>query len=150
MPNLEILDFFKKTMLDDEIKFKEVDKSDIKFLYQHLKERDPITRISHKKMPTFVQHEKFVLSHPYTKWYIISQKNKKIGSVYLTEMNEIGLFLKKDVQGKGLGQKSLKLLMKLNPRNRYLANVSQKNKNSIQFFKKNKFKQIQNTYEFEP
>tara|TARA_Y100000748_G_scaffold297917_1_gene292547 strand:- start:32 stop:445 length:414 start_codon:yes stop_codon:yes gene_type:complete len=136
-------------MLDDEIKFKEVGKSDIKFLYQHLKERDPITRISHKKMPTFSQHEKFVLSHPYTKWYIILQKNKKIGSVYLTEMNEIGLFLKKDVQGKGLGQKSLELLMKLNPRNRYLANVNQNNKNSIQFFKKNKFKQIQNTYELE-
>jgi RimJ/RimL family protein N-acetyltransferase len=77
------------------------------------------------------------------------QKNKKIGSVYLTEMNEIGLFLKKDVQGKGLGQKSLELLMKLNPRNRYLANVNQNNKNSIQFFKKNKFKQIQNTYELE-
>ena len=137
-------------MLENEIKFKEVDKSDIKFLYQHLKERDPITRISHKKMPTFTQHEKFVLSNPYTKWYIIIQKNKKIGSVYLTKINEIGLFLKKDVQGKGLGQKSLKLLMKLNPRNRYLANVSQKNKNSIQFFKKNKFKQIQNTYELEP
>ena len=136
-------------MSDDEIKFKEVGKSDIKFLYQHLKERDPITRISHKKMPTFSQHEKFVLSHPYTKWYIIFQKNKKIGSVYLTEMNEIGLFLKKDVQGKGLGQKSLELLMKLNPRNRYLANVNQNNKNSIKFFKKNKFKQIQNTYELE-
>ena len=39
--------------------------------------------------------------------------------------------------------------MKLNPRNRYLANVNQNNKNSIQFFKKNKFKQIQNTYELE-
>ena len=137
-------------MSENEIKFKEVDKSDIKFLYQHLKERDPITRISHKKMPTFAQHEKFVLSKPYTKWYIILQKNKKIGSVYLTEMNEVGLFLKKDVKGKSLGQKSLELLMKLNPRNRYLANISPKNKNSIRFFKKNNFKLIQYTYELEP
>ena len=137
-------------MVQNEIKLKEVSKSDIKFLYQHLKERDPITRISHKKMPTFTQHEKFVLSNPYKKWYIIIQKNKKIGSVYLTEMNEIGLFLKKDAQGKGLGQKSLELLMKLNPRNRYLANVSPKNKKSTQFFKKNKFKLIQHTYELEP
>ena len=134
-------------MVQNEIKLKEVSKSDIKFLYQHLKERDPITRISHKKMPTFTQHEKFVLSNPYKKWYIIIQKNKKIGSVYLTEMNEIGLFLKKDAQGKGLGQKSLELLMKLNPRNRYLANISPKNKNSIRFFKKNNFKLIQYTYE---
>ena len=137
-------------MTDDEIKFKEVEKSDIKFLYKHLKERDPITRISHKKMPTYLQHEKFVLSHPYTKWYIILQKNKKIGSIYLTEMNEIGLFLKKNLQGKGLGQKSLELLMKLNPRDRFLANVSPKNKKSTQFFKKNKFKLIQHTYELEP
>ena len=137
-------------MSENEIKLKEVNESDLKFLYQHLKERDPITRISHKKMPTFAQHEKFVLSNPYTKWYIIIQKNKKIGSVYLTEMDEIGLFLKKDAQGKGLGQKSLELLMKLNPRNRYLANVSPKNKKSTQFFKKNKFKLIQHTYELEP
>ena len=100
-------------------------------------------------MPTFAQHEKFVLSNPYTKWYIIIQKNKKVGSVYLTEMDEIGLFLKKDAQGKGLGQKSLELLMKLNPRNRYLANVSPKNKKSTQFFKKNKFILIQHTYELE-
>ena len=137
-------------MADNDIQLKEVNKSDIKFLYQHLKERDPITRISHKKMPTFAQHEKFVLSNPYTKWYIIIQKNKKIGSIYLTEMDEIGLFLKKDAQGKGLGQKSLELLMKLNPRNRYLANVSPKNKKSTQFFKKNKFILIQHTYELEP
>jgi RimJ/RimL family protein N-acetyltransferase len=137
-------------MSENEIKLKEVNESDLKFLYQHLKERDPITRISHKKMPTFAQHEKFVLSNPYTKWYIIIQKNKKIGSIYLTEMDEIGLFLKKDAQGKGLGQKSLELLMKLNPRNRYLANVSPKNKKSTQFFKKNKFKLIQHTYELEP
>jgi len=136
-------------MLQNEIELKEVTKFDIKFLYQHLKERDPITRISHKKMPTFAQHEKFVLSNPYTKWYIIIQKNKKVGSVYLTEMDEIGLFLKKDAQGKGLGQKSLELLMKLNPRNRYLANVSPKNKKSTQFFKKNKFILIQHTYELE-
>ena len=137
-------------MSENEIKLKEVNESDLKFLYQHLKERDPITRISHKKMPTFAQHEKFVLSNPYTKWYIIIQKNKKIGSIYLTEMDEIGLFLKKDAQGKGLGQKSLELLMKLNPRNRYLANVSPKNKKSTQFFKKNKFILIQHTYELEP
>ena len=65
-------------MLEIEIKLKEVNKSDLKFLYQHLKERDPITRISHKKMPTFSEHEKFVMSNPYSKWYIIIKKNKKI------------------------------------------------------------------------
>ena len=136
-------------MANTEIKFKDVDKTDIKFLYCHLKERDPLTRISHKKMPSFEQHSKFVLSKPYTKWYIILEKNKKIGSIYLTEMNEIGLFLKKGVQGRGIGQQSLELMMKLNPRNRYLANVNPKNIESTNFFKKNKFKLIQHTYELE-
>ena len=130
-------------MLEIEIKLKEVNKSDLKFLYQHLKERDPITRISHKKMPTFSEHEKFVMSNPYSKWYIIIKKNKKIGSVYLTKMNEIGLFLKKEFQNSGLGQRSLELVMELNPRTRYLANVSPKNERSTKFFKKNGFKLIQ-------
>ena len=121
-------------MSENKIKLREVNESDLKFLYQHLKERDPITRISHKKMPTFSAHRKFVASNPYTKWYIIIQKNRKIGSIYLTEMNEIGLFLKKEFQAKGLGQSSLELLMKLNPRSRYLANVSPKNKKSAGFF----------------
>ena len=136
-------------MLEIEIKLKEVNKSDLKFLYQHLKERDPITRISHKKMPTFSEHEKFVMSNPYSKWYIIIKKNKKIGSVYLTKMNEIGLFLKKEFQNSGLGQRSLELVMELNPRTRYLANVSPKNERSTKFFKKNGFKLIQHTYELE-
>ena len=149
IPNLEIGTFQKRDMSENEIKLKEVNESDLKFLYQHLKERDPITRISHKKMPTFSEHRKFVASNPYTKWYIIIQKNRKIGSVYLTEINEIGLFLKKEFQAKGLGQSSLELLMKLNPRSRYLANVSPKNKKSADFFKKNNFKLIQYTYEFE-
>jgi len=133
-----------------ELRLKEVTRSDIKFLYNHLKERDPITKISHKKMPTFSEHKKFVLSKPYTKWYVVYEKNKKIGSIYLTSMNEIGLFLKKEYQDRGLGQRTLKLLMKKNPRTRYLANISPKNKNSIKFFKKNKFKLIQHTYELEP
>tara|TARA_B100000029_G_scaffold515702_1_gene624066 strand:- start:1324 stop:1761 length:438 start_codon:yes stop_codon:yes gene_type:complete len=136
--------------IESELKLKQVTKSDIKFLYQHLKERDPITKISHKKMPTFSEHKKFVLSKPYTKWYVVYEKNKKIGSIYLTSMNEIGLFLKKEYQDRGLGQRTLKLLMEKNPRTRYIANISPKNKNSIKFFKKNKFKLIQYTYEMEP
>ena len=136
--------------IESELKLKQVTKSDIKFLYKHLKERDPITKISHKKMPTFSEHKKFVLSKPYTKWYVVYEKNKKIGSIYLTSMNEIGLFLKKEYQDRGLGQRTLKLLMEKNPRTRYIANISPKNKNSIKFFKKNKFKLIQYTYEMEP
>ena len=132
-----------------DIKLKSIAKSDHRFLYQHLKERNPSANISHKKMPTYVEHVRFVMSRPYSKWYIIIHRNKKIGTIYLTKQNEIGIFIKNKVQGKLIGQRVLKLLMEKNPRKRYLANVSPKNKKSIAFFKKNGFKLIQYTFELE-
>ena len=132
------------------IKLKPVTKSDLRFLYQHLKERNPRENISHKRMPSYSEHEKFVLSKPYSRWYIVMYKNKKIGSIYLTKMHEIGIFIKKGFQDKGIGQTTLDILMKKNPQSRYLANVNPKNKKSINFFKRNGFKLIQYTYELEP
>ena len=129
------------------INLKPVTKSDIRFLYNQLKERDSTVNISHKKMPTFEQHSKFVMSNPYSKWYIIMYKNKKIGNVYLTKTNEIGIFVLKSNENKGIGKKVLEKIMEMNPRSRYLANVNPKNKKSLNFFKKNGFKLIQYTYE---
>ena len=126
-----------------------VKESDCLFLYELLKERDPRVNISHKKMPSFAQHIKFVLSKPYAKWYVIEEGKKDVGSVYLTNDSEIGIFIKKNTQGKGIGFKALKLLMEKNPRIRYLANVNPKNKRSIQFFKDNGFSLIQHTYELQ-
>ena len=74
---------------NSKIRIRGVVNKDYLFLYNLLKERKPRANISHKRMPSYSQHIKFVNSHPYTKWYIIFQKNKKIGSIYLTEMNEI-------------------------------------------------------------
>lgn len=129
-------------------RLKNITKNDHKFLYQLLKERDPRANISHRKMPTFNEHVKFVTSKPYTKWYLIYHNNKKAGSIYLSKQDEIGLFLKKDMQGKNIGSEALILLLKNNSRPRYLANVAPKNDRSIKFFKKNCFKLIQYTYEF--
>ncbi len=129
------------------IELKPVIKSDIRFLYNQLKERDSIINISHKKMPTYVKHSKFVLSNPYSKWYIIMYKNKKIGNTYLTKTNEIGIFILKSIKIKGIGKIVLEKIIKLNPRTRYLANVSPRNNKSSNFFKKNGFKLIQHTYE---
>jgi len=131
-----------------EIELKTVTKNDLKFLYELLAERDPIANISHKKMPTYGEHVKFVMSKPYTIWQIIYYKSKKAGSVYLTNQNEIGIFLKKNNHGKGIGSKVLKMVIERNGPGRYLANISPKNKKSIEFFKNNGFKLIQHTYEF--
>jgi len=129
------------------IKLKLVNKSDIRFLYNQLKERDPMINISHKKMPTYAEHSQFVLSKPYSKWYIIIYKNKKIGNTYLTKTNEIGIFILKSTKINGIGRIVLEEIMKMNPRSRYLANVNPKNDKSSNFFKKNGFKLIQYTYE---
>lgn len=129
------------------VKIKEITSSDFRFLYQLLAERNPIVNISHRKMPTYAEHVKFVKSKPYSKWYIIYFKNRKSGSIYLSKQNEIGIFLKKEMQSKGIGSRALMLLMKKNPRNRFLANVNPKNKKSATFFKNNGFVLIQHTYE---
>jgi RimJ/RimL family protein N-acetyltransferase len=129
------------------ISLKSVTNSDVKFLFDLLKERDPRANISHKKMPTYSQHTKFIKSKPYSKWYIILKSKQKIGSIYLSKNDEIGIFLSKKFQGKNVGNFVLNELMKKNPRKRFLANVNPKNKKSISFFKNNNFKLIQYTFE---
>ena len=126
---------------------KSVTNSDIEFLFDLLKERDPSTNISHKKMPTHDEHVKFVRSKPYSKWYIIFKSKQKVGSIYLSKNNEVGIFIFKKFQGKNIGDFALNDLIKKNPRKLFLANVNPKNKKSIQFFKNNKFKLIQYTFE---
>ena len=129
------------------ISLKSVTNSDVKFLFDLLKERDPRVNISHKKMPTYSQHTKFIKSKPYSKWYIILKSKQKIGSIYLSKNDEIGIFLSKKFQGKNVGNFALNELMKKNTRKRFLANVNPKNKKSISFFKNNNFKLIQYTFE---
>ena len=130
-----------------DLELKNVTKADVRFLYNQLKERDPKINISHKKMPSYSEHTKFVLSKPYSKWYIIYYKNRKVGNVYLSKMNEIGIFILKTIKVKGLGSLVLEQVLKKNPKTRYLANVNPKNIKSAEFFKKNGFKLIQHTYE---
>ena len=129
------------------VKLKTVSKSDYRFLYNLLMERDARANISHKKMPTYYQHVAFVSAKPYSKWYVILYDTNKAGSIYLSSQNEIGIFIKKSFQNKQIGDIALHTLIKKNPKKRYLANVNPKNKKSISFFKKNGFKLIQYTFE---
>ena len=130
-----------------EIKLTSVTKNDALFLYNLLKERESNINISHKKLPTYAQHMKFIESKPYSKWYIIKLSNKKIGSAYLSKQNEIGIFIIKNMHSQKLGTSILNILIKKNHRKRYLANINPKNKKSIGFFKKNGFELLQYTFE---
>jgi hypothetical protein len=129
------------------IKLKLISKLDYAFLYQLLKKRESNDNISHKKIPTYLDHVKFIKSKPYSKWYVVFFDKKKCGTIYITELNEIAFHLKKEYQDIELQKVILKLIMEKNPTSRYLANISPKNKNKIDFFKKNGFKIVQFTYE---
>ena len=137
----------KKNVSIKDIRLRRVRDDDIPFLFKLLKQRNTRHNISHKKMPTYSQHKKFVSSKPYPHWHIILVGKKKVGTAYLSKMNEAGIFLERGSIGAGIGTKALKLLMIRHPRSRYLANISPKNKNSIKFFVKYGFKLIQHTYE---
>ncbi len=136
-----------KNSTESKINLKLVTQADFEFLFNILKTRDSRVNISHKKMPTYAQHIKFVKSKPYSKWYVIIQNKEKIGSIYLSKNDEIGIFILKEFQKQNIGKTAMLELIKKNPRKRYLANVNPKNNYSIEFFKKNGFKLIQHTYE---
>lgn len=136
-------------MTQKHITLRVVNKSDFQFLFNLLKEREPEENISHKKLPTYSEHTKFVNSKPYSKWYIIENGKIKVGSIYLSKNNEIGIFIKKKFQGNNFATIALSLLKEKNPRKKYLANINPKNIKSKKLFKKNGFKLIQHTYELE-
>ncbi|EPA05227.1 hypothetical protein BG20_I0207 [Candidatus Nitrosarchaeum limnium BG20] len=129
------------------IRFKKVTVLDTDFLYRILEQRNPNNNISHKKMPTLLQHRKFIESDPYSYWYVIYFSNLKIGTVYLTSINEIGLHIKNEFQNLQIEKTILNKLFRKHPRNRYLVNINPKNKRMILFLKNNGFNLLQYTYE---
>ncbi len=129
------------------IKLKNITSSDTDFLFELLKNRDQFENISHKIMPTFKNHETFVNSKPYFKWYIIYEDLKKIGSAYITNQNEIAIHFLNIKNYEGFFLESLEIIIKKNLRKRFLLNISPKNKKLKKIVKKNKFKLIQHTYE---
>jgi RimJ/RimL family protein N-acetyltransferase len=133
---------------EKEIFLKLVSKTDHKFLYELFQEREFKTNIIQRKPLTYQKHVEFVTSKPYSKWYIVLKNSKKIGTVYIAKNNDVGIFLKKGIQKKGIGSIALKMLIEKNPRSKYHAKINPKNKKSVKFFQKNSFKLIQYKLEF--
>ena len=133
--------------MNSNVKLKQVTKNDMLFLYELLKNKDPSTNISHKKMPSYDEHVEFVMSKPYTNWYIIECDKKNVGTIYLSKQDEIGISIKRDYKYEQIAKPALKLLIKLNPRKRYRVNVSPKNIRLQEFFLKNGFNSLEYVYE---
>jgi RimJ/RimL family protein N-acetyltransferase len=133
--------------MNSNVKLKQVTKNDALFLYELLKNKDPNANISHKKMPSYDEHVKFVMSKPYTNWYIIEYDKKNVGSIYLSKQDEIGISINNDYEYAQIVKSALRLLMKLNQRKRYLANVGPKDVKSQEFLLKNGFTRLEYVYE---
>ena len=119
---------------------------DAKFLFDLLKQREGIVNISHKSLPTWEEHVEFIKNNTYQSWDIIWVDDVRIGNIYLTDRDEIGIFLDKESQSNGYGSIAINEFMKKNGKKRYLANIRPTNYKSIQFFGKHGFIHIQNTY----
>ena len=76
------------------IVLKSVTNADAEFLFNLLEERDSTANISHKKMPTYNSHIKFIKSKPYSKWYIILKSKQTILLPGLNYFNYFNYFKK--------------------------------------------------------
>lgn len=119
-------------------------------LYALLKERTPEMSISHRELPTFEQHEAYVHSRPYPCWYLIEVDDQYVGAIYLSDDDEIGVFIFAGAQRRGYARAAIELLIKTHPRKRYLANINPANENSMRLFRTLGFRHLQNTFELRP
>jgi RimJ/RimL family protein N-acetyltransferase len=118
-----------------------------RLLYELLEQRNPQVNISHRVMPTWEQHRKFVARRPHPAWYLIRSGEDYVGAVYLTAMNEIGVSILNRWRGFGIGPRAIRMLMRKHPRERYLANINPRNEKSIRMVQQMGFRIIQKTYE---
>lgn len=115
-------------------------------LYDLLKERDETTNISHRALPEWEDHVRFVDSRPYPVWNFIEVNRQIVGACYLTAQNEIGIFIFREHQGNGYGPQAIQMLMKLNGPRPYLANINPRNERSAALFARLGFTCKQHTY----
>lgn len=117
-----------------------------KVLYALLAERRPSESISHKGMPTWEEHIRFIENRPYEAWYFI-ENGDTVGACYLSKLNEIGVFIFEKFRGQGHGTWAIRAIMDRHGKRRYLANINPKNLRSANVFANLGFRLIQHTYE---
>lgn len=131
-----------------------------KELYEILKvrstEADPNTNISHRALPPYYAHIRFVRAKPYRAWQFVKVDGLIAGVVNLTKMNEVGIVLLPDYRGKGIGKQALQMLLTGRKplkavaghrAGRFVANINPLNTRSIRLFQGLGFVHIQNTYQ---
>ena len=122
-------------------------KEHIDVLYELLKARPAKANVSHKRMPTAVEHEKFVRNHPYHDWCLIEIGGSPwdpipatlIGSTFISKPaqpsvvgDELHVELFQGYSAYSFATHALKMMMAKHPRSRFIANVATKRYNLAQ------------------
>ena len=119
-------------------------------LYDLLAERPTEASISHRAMPTWEEHCRFVQGCPYAGWCLVQNALGIVGSVYLTLDNAIGISIYREFQRHGFGPAAVRMMMERHGLAKAIANVNPANHPSIAMFEKRfNAKLIQFTYEIE-
>lgn len=118
----------------------------IEFLYALLGERKVSESISHKRHPSFVEHEHFVRSRPYLGWHLIRDGTEYIGCCYITKMREVGIWLLPGAKGRGAGSEAMRQLLALYP-GRVFTNTAIHNTGAFAFYSKCGFRHCANMLE---
>ena len=118
-------------------------------LYTILLERRPDESISHKQMPTWEQHCRFVAMDPYLDWALILADEEPVGTIYVTENKEIGIGILSEFRRHGYAKDAIELVKEAFKGEKLYANINPKNQKSIDMFEGLGFTHCQNTYVFE-
>jgi RimJ/RimL family protein N-acetyltransferase len=126
-----------------------------KFLYELLNKRTSKNNISNRTVKSWKDHLNFIdYNNPFSDWYIIEKNQQWVGSIYLTQRNEIGIYIAKEFRGKGIGKDALKILIQKHPRRFYYSNVNPNNEDLKKFFQKifgnTNYKLVEMCYEIVP
>jgi RimJ/RimL family protein N-acetyltransferase len=121
----------------------------IPFLYELLRQRDIDTvSLSHRVMPTVEDHIEFYRSKPYRWWYIIMADGERVGTIYLTPRDEIGIDIRNFGKRKGYGSWAVQELMRRHHSDKFLANINPKNTASLEMFRSVGFVDFQVTLRY--
>jgi len=122
----------------------------VSFLYELLRQRDIDTvSLSHRVMPTVEYHIEFYRSKPYRWWFIILANGERVGAIYLTPKEEIGIDIRKDCQRFGYGEWAVReVIDTYSGGHPVFANVNPKNTPSLEMFRKIGFVDFQVTLRY--
>jgi hypothetical protein len=135
MPSVELINVYRLPKVAPEL------------LYRLLEEREPHVNISHRGLPTWKEHLRFIAKRPYSAWYLIRSGQDYVGAIYLTSLGEIGIGILANRRGRGLEVAAIKAIMRKHPRSRFLANINPRNSDWIRMFRRLDFRLLQHTYE---